>query len=192
LFWLAYIRGRTPWDTHVTPPELVQTVAGPNRLPPGRALDLGCGTGTNVIYLALHGWNAVGVDYVDQAVRQARKKAAAVGARASFFSGDVTRLEEIKGLGGSFDLAVDIGCLHSLKPADRQSYANGLVERLRPNATYLLYAWAPRSGNKQGNGISSAQIEAIFSPHLQLSKERHGEERGRPSSWYWFTYAAKN
>lgn len=49
----AYYRaGRPPWDSGVTPPELVAVVEGDNALQRGRALELGCGTGTNAVYLA--------------------------------------------------------------------------------------------------------------------------------------------
>src|SRR4030088_2327032 len=53
-YWLPR---RPPWDTGVTPPELERFMGSH---PPGRALDLGCGTGTNVVYLTRHGWTAGG------------------------------------------------------------------------------------------------------------------------------------
>ncbi|MFQ6101503.1 MAG: class I SAM-dependent methyltransferase [Anaerolineae bacterium] len=59
LFDLQYLLGRSPWDTGVTPPEVVELIASGD-FPPGRALDLGCGTGTNGITLARHGWEVVG------------------------------------------------------------------------------------------------------------------------------------
>jgi cyclopropane fatty-acyl-phospholipid synthase-like methyltransferase len=191
LFWLAYVRQHTPWDTNITPPELVRTIEGPNHLAPGRALDLGCGTGTNVIYLAQHGWDAVGVDFVSKAVRQARDKARTAGVSVRFFAGDVTRLADIEGLAGRFDLVVDIGCLHSLSPADRKPYAEGLMERMRPGATFILYAWGPRSGAETRRTISPDQVSELFAPRLQLLRTQKGEERGRPSNWYWFANAAE-
>ena len=42
---------------------------------PGRALDLGCGTGTTVLWLAQQGWTAVGVDFSSLAIESARRKA---------------------------------------------------------------------------------------------------------------------
>lgn len=185
VFWLAYRRGRTPWDTNQTPPELVQTIEGPEALSQGRALDLGCGTGTNVIYLARHGWQAVGVDFVEQAIHKAREKAKNAGILAEFHTGDVTQLEALEGLSGSFDLALDIGCFHSLTPEGQSRYAAGLVRRLRPGATYLLYAWAPSGKHNVWGGISPQQVATAFAPGLKVKRVQQGEDRGRPSAWYW-------
>src|SRR5262245_13580603 len=102
-FWWRYVRGTTPWDTGVTPPEIVALV---ERLPAGRALDLGCGTGTNAIFLAEHGWKVTGVDFVPGAIRRAREKASAANVPIDFYVGDVTRLDFLQ---EQYDLAIDIG-----------------------------------------------------------------------------------
>ena len=78
-FRAAYLLGFKPWDSGVPPPELIAVVEGKDRLTPGKALDLGCGTGTNSVYLAEHGWDVTGVDFVPRAIRAARQKAAAAG-----------------------------------------------------------------------------------------------------------------
>jgi methylase of polypeptide subunit release factors len=55
-------------------------VEGPSLpLPAGRALDLGCGTGTDTIYLATHGWDVSGVDMTSRALAIARRDGAAAG-----------------------------------------------------------------------------------------------------------------
>ena len=91
-FERAYRRGRAPWDTGVTPPEVVEEVSA---MQPGRALDVGCGTGTNVLWLAQHGWTAIGVDRSATAIESARRKADWT-ASAMFAEGDVTRLAELR------------------------------------------------------------------------------------------------
>jgi SAM-dependent methyltransferase len=184
-FWLAYLRGRTPWDTNVTPPELVDTIEGPDALSPGCALDLGCGTGTNVIYLAQNGWKAVGVDFVTTAIRQAKKKAQAAGMAAHFFVGDVTRLDRIQGLTGPFDLVLDIGCFHSIPSESRSRYAAGLADQLHPGGCFLLYSWGRGAGHDAKGGVSQTEIEAIFAPHLRITRIQRGEEQGWVSAWYW-------
>jgi methylase of polypeptide subunit release factors len=74
---------------------LVETVEGRSRLATGHALDLGCGTGRNSIYLARHSWEVTGIDFVRHAVAAARRNAAAAGATVRLIEGDVTRLEEL-------------------------------------------------------------------------------------------------
>ena len=133
-FDLRYLLGRPPWDTEVTPPEVVELVEGEG-LPPGRALDLGCGTGTNCIYLARHGWEVVGVDFSVLAVYQARRKARRAGVDCQFYRGDVT---DLAFLADPFDLALDIGCLHSLPPEGGERYAAEVARLVRPGGLYLL------------------------------------------------------
>src|SRR5262245_12522472 len=101
------------WERHTPPVELVAVVEGAAALPEGRALDLGCGSGTDSIYLARHGWTVTGVDIVPEAVVLARRNAAAAGVSVRFLEGDATRRQNL-GLGAPFDLLVDFGCLHTL------------------------------------------------------------------------------
>ncbi len=57
-----YREGRTPWDTRITPPEVQDFWSGGLLSPVGVALDMGCGTGTNVSFLASLGLEAVGLE----------------------------------------------------------------------------------------------------------------------------------
>jgi SAM-dependent methyltransferase len=121
-----YRFGFKPWDTGVPPPELKQVVEGPDRRPPGKALDLGCGTGTNAIYMAQHGWDVTGVDFTPRAIGMARAKVARSNVRPRILLGDVTRLDELD-VGTGFNLVFDLGCLHSIPESRRDAYARGVT-----------------------------------------------------------------
>ncbi|MGZ9163532.1 MAG: class I SAM-dependent methyltransferase [Candidatus Deferrimicrobiaceae bacterium] len=179
-FQWRYWRRETPWDTQVTPPEVMEFIA---RTPPGSALDLGCGTGTNAITLARHGWRVTGVDFIPKAISTARAKAARSGFAIVFLVASVT---DLSALPGPFDYVLDIGCLHSLKAEDRTRYATSLSRLLRPQAWYMLYAWLPRPREGGVVGISTEEVENLLREDFSNVRTAIGEENGKPSSWYWF------
>lgn len=181
LFNLWYFqRHPLPWDTGISPPELVDFI---RQNPPGRALDLGCGTGTNVITLARHGWEANGVDFAWRAIRLARRKAREAGVQARFEVGDVTRLHKPP---ASFDLILDIGCFHSLSASGREAYLRQAASLLAPNGAFLLYAFIREGFSRSGSGLVEAELEEIAS-HMELVQRKDGSERGqRPSAWLLF------
>ncbi|UCC61868.1 MAG: class I SAM-dependent methyltransferase [Anaerolineae bacterium] len=179
-FDLRYLQGRSPWDTEVTPPEVVELIEG---LPPGRALDLGCGTGTNCIYLARHGWEVVGVDFSVVAIRRAQRKARQAGVDCQFYRGDVT---DLAFLAHPFDLALDIGCLHSLSPEGWGRYAAEVARLVRPGGLYLLYAFTPRTDRPIPRGVTPEEVLSLFTPTFAVEREERGEDPSGPrSAWYW-------
>jgi SAM-dependent methyltransferase len=174
-FW--YLLFKPPWDSGIPAPELVRAVA--NR-PPGRALDLGCGTGTNVRYLAERGWQAAGLDFAPSAIAKARRKLGPLP--ATLLVGDVTKLESLP-LPGPFDLALDMGCFHSLDDDGRKRYVAGLKHWMAPGGIYLLYAWLPDPENRLW-GISREAMVNWFADGFRSTGFEAG--RGRPSAWYYF------
>jgi SAM-dependent methyltransferase len=174
-FILMYF-GRPPWDTGVSPPELIDFLKSH---PPGRAIDLGCGTGTNVLTLAQAGWEVTGIDFVPQAIQAARKKVRKAGAAADLRLGNVTQLD---GIQGTFNLVLDIGCFHSLPNSDRQKYLNNLLELLAPGGSFLMYVFFRQPG-QDGPGVSESELQQIASI-FRLAWRKDGTERGtRPSAW---------
>ncbi|HET6822700.1 MAG TPA: class I SAM-dependent methyltransferase, partial [Anaerolineales bacterium] len=125
LFHYWYFR-QPPWDTGISPPELLEFIQNHK---PGRAIDIGCGTGTNVITLAQAGWDVTGVDFAPHATKLARQKAAKAGVQAGFLIKDATTLE---GIQGPFDLALDLGCFHGIPPKGRVKYLDRLHRILTP------------------------------------------------------------
>jgi SAM-dependent methyltransferase len=190
LFTLMYWRGRPPWDTGTSPPELVASVEGAAALPPGRALDLGCGTGTNCLYLVRHGWHATGIDFVPDAIAQAEAKARAAGhlqGSVRFLRGDVRRLDMVD-LGEPFTLLLDLGCLHGVPQEGWASYAAGVARAAAPGARYLLYAFGPRMMGKRRLGLTEGEVRALFAGAFTVERVEQGTDRGGIiSAWYWLT-----
>jgi SAM-dependent methyltransferase len=177
--WL-YRTGKTPWDTGVTPPEVVELIEGPDALAPGRALDLGCGTGTNVRYLAEHGWDATGVDAEPLAVDAATEKVADVpGARALL--GDVTRLGAF-GLEGPFDLVLDIGCFHSIERSRRDAYVSGVAALTGAGSTLFVFAFGPH-GILPPVGLGATEMAHRFDPWFRPVGRIAGREPPG-AAWY--------
>jgi len=188
IWWnLWYLFGKPRWDTGITPPELVELVES-GQVPPGRALDIGCGTGTNAVFLARRGFDVVGADVAWVAIRRAQRKARDAGVSATFWVGEAIKLGTPSGppLGDPFDLAVDIGCFHSIQAIHREAYASMLRRVLREGGYYLLYAWGPHKLLGRAVGLNPQETEALLSSDFEQCWVRAGEEAGNASYWYLF------
>ena len=111
-FNLLYLFSEPPWDTGISPPELLDFI---EKHPSGRAIDIGCGTGTNVTTLAKAGWQIIGVDFAPHAIKLAKRKIKQAGIEAEILERSAT---DLHGITGPFDLALDIGCFHSIRRAE--------------------------------------------------------------------------
>jgi len=183
-FALQYWLTDPPWDTGITPPEVYRFL---ERNPPGRALDLGCGTGTNVITLAENGWRATGVDFVPRPIRIAKRKIRrkGLGNRADFFVGDALSRDSYQ---GEYNLILDIGCFHNFSNDDGEIYAVNVSESLAEGGRLLLYAHL-RQGPGSGHGVSEADL-AKLGECLKLAWREDGEETSRLSVWLEYVKAA--
>ncbi len=183
-----YLNGQVPWDDALPPPEVQNLVA---TLPPGRALDLGCGYGRTSIYLAQNSWQVDGVDFVPQAIEEAKRRAATAGvlAKVQFHVGSAADLHFIT---GPYDLAIDIGCMHSFSPQLQKSYKDELLRLLRPGGAYLLFARLrdPDEDPADGfSGIEEAALRALFAPFTLQKSElgvTSGEDYSWRSGWFWY------
>jgi SAM-dependent methyltransferase len=167
---LLYRLGITPWERDEVPPQLRQVAAEWEQ--PGRALDLGCGTGRDAVYLASQGWKVTGVDGVPAALGEARQRASSAGAVVEWVEGDVTRLGEL-GLDGGYDLVLDRGCFHGLSDGERDACARGVNALAAPNASLVMFAFAPGFHGPAPRGVSAQEIAQRFGPEWELvSSER--------------------
>lgn len=188
-FEQSYITGNTPWDTRQTPPE-VQHFCMSGRLPRGgTALDLGCGAGTNLAYLARLGLSPIGIDYVIQplALAQDRLRAAdpQLARRVRLVLGDVTNLP-FAGLDASYIL--DIGCLHAIPPHLRHGYVQGIIDNLAPGGYYHLFAFDRSAeltaAHDDGRGLAENEVADRFAPHLQVVEIQRARPDDYPCRWY--------
>jgi SAM-dependent methyltransferase len=106
-----------------------------------RAIDLGCGTGANMVELASRGFEATGVDLSRVALHRAgvRARRAGVLDRCRFVEADLADPGLPRLLGGPFDLLVDLGTLDDLDADDRAVLARNDARIARPGATLLLW-----------------------------------------------------
>lgn len=123
------------------PSASVRLAVSSHFLPPkGSVVDVGCGAGSNVLFLAKKGYRAYGVDLAPGAIAAARARAKRARVSATFQEGDALDLPFAD---GHLDGAVDHGCFHTLPVARREDYAAEVHRVLRPDGRFML-AWVAR------------------------------------------------
>ena len=130
----SYKQGSPPWDIGKADFNLVQTVT---TLPidPCGALDIGCGTGDNAIWLSQHHFHVAGIDTSEIAIEKAQEKAGKAKARCTFVVLDILK-SQVEG--APFGLAFDRGCFHTLRSGkDRQSFAKQVHGHLEEGGLWL-------------------------------------------------------
>ena len=162
-----YAQGHTPWDTGEPDAHLVELVES-GELPPGRALELGCGSGTNALWLAERGFEVTALDISPLAIEQARAKQAAARTRATWLVHDVLAAPPP---GGPYDLVFDRGVLHVFdEPADRARFAGRVAAALRFGGRWLCLAGSTEGPDREhGPPRRSVRdlVEAV-EPHLAI------------------------
>jgi methyl halide transferase len=131
-----YVEKNTPWDSGEPSLEL-QRVLQEDWFPPGRVLELGCGTGTNAIFLAQMDFEVTAVDVAPLALEKARTKAAEACASVNFLQADALALPE---LGAPFPFVFDRGVYHHLRTVDLQRFLATLAKVTAIGGYYLTLA----------------------------------------------------
>ncbi|GFG55164.1 class I SAM-dependent methyltransferase [Mycolicibacterium agri] len=104
-------------------------------LPPGRALDLGCGEGADAVWLAERGWEVVAVDISDTALTRGAEaaKSRGVADRIDFRQLDLSeRFPE-----GTYDL-ISAQFLHSTVYLDRSKILAEAAKAVRPGGVLVI------------------------------------------------------
>ena len=167
-----------PWDTGVPEPLLIEVVES-GVLPVGRALDVGCGTGTNAIWLAQQGYDVLGVDIASLAIEKARVKLPP-GLSCRFATLDflASRPE-----GGPFQLVFDRGCFHVFdEPVERAKFAAQVAAVLAPDGMWLSLIGSTEGPPREMGPPrrSLRDVTDAIEPHLEMLSVRSANFRDLP------------
>ncbi len=129
-----YDAGDTPWDSG-RPSREMRRVLDEQGMCSGRALELGCGTGTNAVALAQRGFAVTAVDCSPLALAAARQKANVAGVSVEWIEADVQNFgSELS----SFDFVFDRGCYHCCRRVDLSGYLKTLTNVTHKGSRVLI------------------------------------------------------
>lgn len=179
-YQLMHRLGLAPWERRPVARTWERIIDGPRGLPPGRALDVGCGSGRDAVYLAKRGWQVTAVDFVDAAIAKARQRAAQEGADVEWVTGDVSDLPGL-GLKPGYSLIYDFGCVQGLPDAARQGAAAGITALAAPGATLLVAAFAPGRRVLLPRGMSEEDVKGLFGAGWTLEAAESAVDPSAPA-----------
>jgi SAM-dependent methyltransferase len=172
----------TPWDTGRPSGELKRVVAE-DEITPCPALEVGCGTGTNAVWLAAQRFSLTAVDISPLAVEAARKKAFEAGVSVRFVCGDLLLASEIVGPFGFF---FDRGVYHYLRTVDSlEGYLRVLERTLQPGALGLVLAGNAKAGRTGPPVVAEEEMRGELGRLFEILRLREfyfdpAEEGGGP------------
>jgi methyl halide transferase len=141
-----YVTGDTPWETGHRSTELERVIIE-EKIGPCTAIDLGCGTGANAVWLAELGFDVTAIDISPTAIDRGRMKKASRGVRVRFLTGDV--LDPPDDIGGPYGFFFDRGCYHIVRSVDLARFLKTLEHITAPGSLGLLLTGnsnEPRTG----------------------------------------------
>jgi len=154
-----------PW-AHDEPTLFLAEVC--RRRSPGRALDIGCGAGTDSVFLAQMGWEVTALDFMPRALEYTRQRAAEQGVVVHTVEADLAEWQPPS----RYDLVLDHGLLHNMDPQRHPAYRACLMKALAEDGDFILLHWHPLFPG-QGNGRMGPTrrdretIGDFFAPDLQ-------------------------
>ncbi len=185
-----YKTGDTPWELDRPDANLVRVVKE-WPVAPCKALDAGCGTADNAIWLAQQGFDVTGADYSPLAIERAKAKAGKISLvpgkehlKISFYVNDF--LNQQVGT-EEFEFLFDRGCFHTFdSPDDRSKFAQNAGIHLKTGGIWLsLIGNADAPEREEGPPVRSAKdiVEAVepYFEILSLASGRFDSKRKDPS-----------
>jgi cyclopropane fatty-acyl-phospholipid synthase-like methyltransferase len=162
---------------------------------PGTALDIGCGSGADSVYLASKGWDVTSLDFIPKALEFTQQRAEAAGVSITPLEADITTWEPPQ----QYDIVLDHGLLHNMDPVRYPAYRERIMQAVADDGHFVLLHWHPRFPG-QANGqvgptrVPREDIKAFFAPEFQerfFAREEFEDlpemvGRGMSQAYYWF------
>jgi cyclopropane fatty-acyl-phospholipid synthase-like methyltransferase len=182
--------GKAPWDIGKPQPcfvAIAERIVSP-------VLDAGCGTGEHALFFAACGHRVVGIDFVDEVIRLARRKAAERGVAVEFLVKDATTLGDWD---ERFASVIDSGLFHVFSDDDRRRYVQGLARLLVPGGRVFLMCFSDEEPGTEGpRRVSRRELQDAFADgweveSIQLAQCETNPEftamtfsAGGPKTWF--------
>lgn len=184
-----FYAGKAPWD--IGKPQKAFILAADRVASP--VLDAGCGTGDVAMFFAARGLQVTAIDFVEEAIRRARVKAAERGLKIEFQTKDALKLDE---WGERFASVIDSGLFHIFSDDDRRRYVRGLTHITQAGGRLFLLCFSDEEPGTQGprrvsrqelHGAFAAgwEIESIEAVRLEVIPEfAPMVSEGGPKAWF--------
>ncbi len=166
-FHKRYKNGDTPWEIHRADHNLISMV---QKVPiaPCDVLDIGCGTGNNVIWLQQQGFNATGIDCTEIAIQRAREKAGKVKIDSAFYVHDFMGNNVP---GAPFEFTFDRGCFHHFLQFNNLNQFAAKVALVLKNQGLWMTMTGNADESREGPGppqLSARQIVLAVEPYFKI------------------------
>jgi SAM-dependent methyltransferase len=166
--------GQAPWDVG-RPQKALLDVA--DRIA-GNVVDAGCGTGENALFFAGRGCTVTGIDFLEEPITGARRKATERGLPATFLVKDALTL---RAWTEGFDNVIDSGLFHVFSDEDRRRYAEGLATVLKPGGRLFLLCFSDEEPGTQGpRRVSREELHAAFAEGWNIESVEPSRYEVRP------------
>jgi ubiquinone/menaquinone biosynthesis C-methylase UbiE len=166
--------GQAPWDVG-KPQKPFLDVADQIS---GSVLDAGCGTGDTALFLAGRGGKVTGIDFLEEPIKRAKRKAAERGLSATFLVKDALTLKE---WAERFDNVIDSGLFHVFSDEDRKKYVAGLRAVLKPGGRLFLMCFSDEQPGTQGpRRVSKKELHDAFAQGWDIESIQASRIETRP------------
>ncbi len=147
-----------PWDIG-HPQKALAEYINKSKLPKGKILDVGCGTGDLSIFLAEKGFEVVGIDYIQKPIDTAREKFGNKKLNIKFEVRDAFKLDDYK---EEFDYVFDDGFLHNLSDEYILLFEKSLKNILKKGGLYIVMGVNSDYEHPGPKGINKSSLKNSF------------------------------